>query len=96
MGEGLNGSTCLRCCSLHRNAALSNTTLPFPVLPCEIILRFPVKIMVHALAAGCHLSYVDFTDTFAVWGHDFSNMCTLVTCFCSISIVQYHDINNEV
>ena len=36
MGEGRSGSICLRCYRFCRNAALSDTTLPYPVLPCEI------------------------------------------------------------
>ena len=35
--EGGSGQTCLRCCSSYRYAAVSNTTLLFPILPCEII-----------------------------------------------------------
>ena len=49
---------------LYRYAAVSNTTLLFPILPCEIILRVPVKITVHVLAAGCHLSYRKFYGYF--------------------------------
>ena len=66
MGEGKSGSTCLRCCSLYRSAALSNTTLPYPVLPCEMILRVPVKYrnMYWQLAAS--YPTVNSTDIFAV------------------------------
>ena len=34
-----------------------DTLLSYPILPCEIFLRVPVKITVHVLAAGCQFSY---------------------------------------
>ena len=47
MGNDRRESTCLHCCSLYRKATLDNTILPYPVLPCDIILRVPVKITVY-------------------------------------------------
>ena len=37
-----------------------DTLLPYPILPCEIFLRVPVKVTVHVLVAGCQLSYRKF------------------------------------
>ena len=63
MGEGRSVAALLRCFSSYRYASIRDTILPYPVLPCEIFLRFPVKITVQVLAAGCQLSYREpFTD----------------------------------
>ena len=36
---------------IYRYAAIRDTILPYPDLPCEISLQISVKIMVHVLAA---------------------------------------------
>ena len=45
-------------------ATLRYTILPYHVLPCEIVLRVPIQITVHVLAAGCQLSYRKFYGFF--------------------------------
>ena len=50
----------------YRYATIPDTILPYPVLPCEIFLRVPVKVMVQVLAAGCQLSYRKFYGFFVL------------------------------
>ena len=44
----------------YHYATIPDSILTYPVLPCEIFLRVPVKVTVEVLAAGCQLSYRKF------------------------------------